>query len=169
MNAPNKRTTPQAVSAGINSHPNHATHDPLTEVTSRLRGLVKRHNGGLLAFCPSHDDRKGRSLAVSLGRQGQVLMHCFAGCSIHEITAAIDLNPSDLFIRSDSKYEPQTRAYFNDWQIINALRHDALVVMIAARTMLTGKALPEADVASLSGAVIRIHEAANFSRGASRE
>lgn len=169
MTVQNKMPIPRAVPAGINPHPNHATHDPLTEVTSRLKGVIKRHNGSLLAFCPSHDDRKGRSLAVSLGRQGQVLMHCFAGCSIHEITAAIDLNPSDLFIRSESKYEPQTRAYFNDWQVISALKHDALIVLIAARTMLTGKALPEADVSALSGAVIRIHEAANFSRGASNE
>lgn len=164
-----KRQRPAGVAAGANSRPNHAMHDPLTEVTNRLKGVIKRHNGGLLAFCPSHDDRKGRSLAVTLGRKGQVLMHCFAGCSIHEITAAIDLNTSDLFIRSDSKYEPQTRAYFNDWQILSALRHDALIVLIAARTMLTGKALPEADVATLSGAVIRTHEAANFSRGACHE
>ncbi|SDX38157.1 hypothetical protein [Nitrosomonas oligotropha] len=164
-----KRPRPVGTAAGANARPNHATHDPLTEVASRLKGVIKRHNGGLLAFCPSHDDRKGRSLAVSLGREGQVLMHCFAGCSIHEITAAIDLNPSDLFIRPNSKYEPQTRTYFNDWQIINALRHDALIVLIAARTMLTGKTLAESDVSALSSAVIRIHEAANFSRGASHE
>lgn len=50
--------------AGINSHSNYSTHDPLSEVTSRLKGVIKRHNGGILAFCPSHDDRKGRSLAV---------------------------------------------------------------------------------------------------------
>lgn len=164
-----KRSCPAGVAAGANSRPNHVTYDPLTEVTSRLKGVIKRHNGGLLAFCPSHDDRKGRSLAVTLGRQGQVIMHCFAGCSIHEITAAIDLNTSDLFIRSDSKYESQPRAYFNDWQVLGALRHDALIVLIAARTMLAGKALPEADVATLSGAVIRIHEAANFSRGSCHE
>ena len=70
-------------------------NDNLTEITSRLKGVVRRHNGGFLAFCPSHGDKKGRSLAVSIGRENQVLMHCFAGCSIHEITAAIDLNPAD--------------------------------------------------------------------------
>lgn len=164
-----KRPHPAGVATGANSRPNHATYDPLTEVTSRLKGVIKRHNGGLMAFCPSHDDCKGRSLAVTLGRQGQVFMYCFAGCSIHEITSAIDLNASDLFIRSDSKYEPQLRAYFNDWQVLGALRHDALIVLIAARTMLAGKTLPEADAATLSGAVIRIHEAVNFSRGACHE
>ncbi|NBQ70176.1 MAG: DNA primase [Nitrosomonadaceae bacterium] len=159
----NKKPHPAGVAAGINSHTNYSTHDILNEITNRLKGVIKRHNGGMLAFCPSHDDLKGRSLAVSLGRQGQVLMHCFAGCSIHEITAAIDLNPADLFPR-ESRYEPQTRSYFNESLILEALRHDALVVLIAARTMLAGKSLPESDVSFLSGAVIRINEAASHSR-----
>lgn len=157
-----KKPHPAGVAVGANTRPNYATHDPLSDVTSRLKGVVKRHNGGLLAFCPSHDDRKGRSLAVSLGRQGQVLLHCFAGCSIHEITGAIDLDPSNLFIRSESKYEPQARAYFNDWQIIKALQHDALVVLIAARTMLAGKALPGSDIDFLSKAIIRINDAITY-------
>ncbi len=168
MQKPTKKPHPAGVAAGINSRPNYSTHDALNEVTSRLKGVIKRSNGGYLAFCPSHDDRKGRSLAVSLGHQGQVLMHCFAGCSIHEITAAIDLNPADLFPR-ESRYDPQARSYFNDWQILEALRHDALIVLIAARTMQTGKALQEQDVSTLSGAIIRIHEAVNYSRGANHE
>ena len=135
----------------------------LAKITPLLKGVIKRHNGGYLAFCPSHDDRKERSLAVSLGRQGQVLMHCFAGCSIHEITAAIDLNPADLFPR-ESWHELQSRSYFNDWQILEALQHDALIVLIAARTMLTGTALPESDIDFLSKAVIRINEAASYSK-----
>lgn len=152
------------------SHSNYTTHDPLTEVISRLKGVNKRHNGGMLAFCPSHDDCKGRSLAVSTGREGQVLLHCFVGCSIHEITQAIGLNPADLFPKSDyQNYNPQPQSFFNDWQIISALRHDALVVLIAAKTMLIGEKLAESDVKFLSGAVIRIHEAASYSRGARHE
>ncbi|NBQ70267.1 MAG: hypothetical protein EBU46_16105 [Nitrosomonadaceae bacterium] len=150
--------------AGINTHTNHSTNDPLTEVTSRLHGVIKRHNGGMLAFCPSHDDRKGRSLAVSLGRQGQVLMHCFAGCSIHEITGAIGLNLADLFPRTESKYDRQPRAFLHEWQILSALQHDAIVVLIAARWILTGRALPESDVDFLSKAVIRIEHAISYSR-----
>lgn len=150
--------------AAINSSQNYSTHDPLNEVTSRLKGVIKRSNGGLLAFCPSHDDTKGRSLAVSLGREGQVLMHCFAGCSIHEITQAIGLNPSDLFPRNETTYYPQTRSHFNEWQILAALQHDALVALIAARMMLEGKTLPESDIDFLSKAVIRINQAVSYSR-----
>ena len=169
MQTPTKKPHPAQVTAS-NSHVNYNTRNPLTEVTSRLKGVVKRHNGGMLAFCPSHDDRKGRSLAVSIGREGQVLMRCFAGCSIHEITQAIGLNLSDLFPKFDNQnYDPQTRSYVNDWQILNALRYDALVVLNAARTMLRGEVLAESDVAFLSGAVIRINDAASYSRGARHE
>ncbi|MBX9894535.1 MAG: hypothetical protein K2Y09_05050 [Nitrosomonas sp.] len=149
---------------GINSQSNYSTHDPLSEVTSRLKGVIKRHNGGILAFCPSHDDRKGRSLAVNVGREGQAILHCFAGCSVHEITQAIGLNPADLFPRTESKYDPQTRSFFNEWQILSALQHDATVVLIAARWMLSGHALPESDIDFLSKAVIRINEAISYSR-----
>ncbi|UJO99893.1 MAG: hypothetical protein LZF64_12015, partial [Nitrosomonas sp.] len=65
---------------------------------------------------------------------------------------------------TESKYDPQTRSYFSEWQILEALRHDALVVLLAARSMLTGKALSESDVAFLSKAVIRINEVAGYSR-----
>ncbi len=107
---------------------------------------------------------KARSLAVSLGRRGQVLLHCFAGCSIHEITQAIGLNPADLFPHAESKCDPQTRSYFSEWQILNALQHDATVVLIAARWMLAGHELPESDIDFLSKAVIRINDAASYSR-----
>ncbi len=147
---------------------NNYNTDPLLEVTSRLNGVIKRHNGGMLAFCPSHDDRKGRSLAVSLGRQGQVLLHCFAGCSIHEITSAIDLNQADLFPHTESKYDPQTQSYFNEWQILESLRFDAMVVLIAARRVLAGGQSTEADIDFLSKAVIRIHEAATYSMRGNR-
>ena len=134
-----------------------------TKILPFLKDPIKRHNGGYLAFCPSHNDRKGRSLAVSLGRQDQVLLHCFSGCAIHEITGAIGLNVADLYPKSVSKYDRQTRSYFNEWQILTALQHDAIVVLIAARSMLSGKGLPESDVAFLSQAVIRINQAVSYS------
>ncbi len=136
----------------------------LSKIKPLLKGVITRHNGGYLAFCPSHDDRKGRSLAVSVGRQDQVLMRCFAGCSVHQITAAIGLNVADLFPRNETKYDQQERSYFNEWQILNALQHDAIVVLLAARSMLSGKVLPESDIDFLSNAVIRINEAASYSR-----
>lgn len=42
------------VAAYQNSCSSHSAHDPLSEVTSRLKGVIKRHNSGMLAFCPNH-------------------------------------------------------------------------------------------------------------------
>lgn len=161
-------TTPSNTSAlpRQNTHKNYITDSQLLKVTSGLKGVIKRHNGGMLAFCPSpsHNDRKGRSLAVSIGRQGQVLMHCFAGCSIHEITAALGLDMADLFVKSDQQtYDKQSRSYFNEWQILQSLRFDAMVILIAANRLLAGDALPDADVTYLSEAIVRIHEAITYS------
>lgn len=147
-------------------HKSYQTHSDeiLSKITPLLKGVINRNNGGILAFCPSHDDRRGRSLAVSVGREDQVLMRCFAGCSVHEITGAIGLSVADLFPRTESKYDPQTRSFFNEWQILSALQHDAIVLLLAARSMLSGKALPKSDIDFLSNAVIRINEAVSYSR-----
>ncbi|MDV6345642.1 hypothetical protein [Nitrosomonas sp. Is37] len=139
--------------------------DILSKITPYLKGVIRRQNGGLLAFCPGHDDRKSRSLAVSIGRDGQILMRCFAGCSIHEITSAMGLSVSDLFPDSNkAKYDPQSRAHFHEWQILEALAFDAAVLLIVARRINEGDKLPEADMEYLAKAVIRINDAVSYSR-----
>jgi len=37
--------------------------------------------------CPAHDDRRA-SLSLGLGADGQVLLHCHAGCSLGTVLAA---------------------------------------------------------------------------------
>jgi len=141
--------------------------DELTEVTSRLKGVIKRHNGGLLAFCPYHDDRKGRSLAVSLGREGQVLMHCFAGCSIHEITGAINLNTGDLFPSSENtKYEKRSRSGFSAWQLLNVLRTDLIRLLVIANDLKKIDALPPDDRDFVAEVILRINSGLAYLEGA---
>ncbi|SDY68736.1 hypothetical protein [Nitrosomonas sp. Nm33] len=141
------------------------SNDILSKITPHLKGVIRRQNGGLLAFCPGHNDRKSRSLAVNVGDDGRVLLKCFAGCSIHEITSAMGLSVSDLFPdTSKAKYDPQSRAYFQEWQILEALAFDAAVLLIAARRINEGETLPEADLEYLAKAVIRINDAVSYSR-----
>lgn len=57
------------------------------------------------ACCPAHDD-KSPSLSIGVGDKGQVLLHCFAGCTVDAILAAIDsgvLGIADLY-PPDSRY-----------------------------------------------------------------
>ena len=64
-------------------------------VESKLRDRGSRTNGRGAWQCPAHDDRTP-SLQVSQGAKGAILK-CFAGCTTHEITAALGLTFKDLF------------------------------------------------------------------------
>lgn len=48
----------------------------------------RKTGNGWLARCPAHDDRTP-SLTIGQGRDGQVLLHCFAGCDYKEIIDAL--------------------------------------------------------------------------------
>ena len=61
------------------------------EILGRLDG-VKRG----LARCPAHDDHNP-SLSVSEGKDGRVLLHCFAGCETSAILERLGLTEADLF------------------------------------------------------------------------
>ena len=62
---------------------------------ARLAGVCFRNSGRWSARCPSHQD-KSPSLSVQEGDRG-LLVKCFAGCTIEEVTAAVNLRVSDLF------------------------------------------------------------------------
>lgn len=64
------------------------------ELLSRL-DRVKQAAHGWQARCPAHTDRSP-SLSIREGERG-VLVHCFAGCSVREVCAALSLELKDLF------------------------------------------------------------------------
>lgn len=61
----------------------------------RLDSVRPRGYGQWTARCPSHSD-SSPSLSVREGGRG-LLIHCFGGCTIEEVTAALSLRVSDLF------------------------------------------------------------------------
>lgn len=70
----------------------------ITDAVVSTTDYRPRGNGNFR--CPAHDD-KNASLSISAGRNGEVLLHCFAGCSFESIMDAIGLNgvkrpPADL-------------------------------------------------------------------------
>jgi len=56
---------------------------------------VRRVGPSWVARCPAHEDRVP-SLSVAWGRDGRTLLHCHAGCSVHEIVARLGVRMSDL-------------------------------------------------------------------------
>lgn len=47
------------------------------------------------AYCPVHGDNRP-SLSLGVGRDGRLLLHCFAGCEPDEVLAAVGLSFRDL-------------------------------------------------------------------------
>lgn len=73
---------------------------PVDKILDRLE-RVRATSGGWSACCPAHDDRNP-SLSVKEGDNDAVLIHCFAGCEVADIVAALGLQLSDLFPPKDS-------------------------------------------------------------------
>lgn len=74
-------------------------------ILPRLEG-VRRGGAGWIALCPAHKDRSP-SLSVREGRDGRVLVLCFAGCTADAICAAIGIRVSDLFAGPGTQGKPK--------------------------------------------------------------
>ena len=73
---------------------------------ARLHG-VRRNGGGWMARCPAHEDRSP-SLSIRNGN-GKILLHCFGGCSIEAVCAALEIKVRELFSKEleIDKLEPR--------------------------------------------------------------
>lgn len=71
-----------------------------TEILAKLDGVTPEgeKQNQWNARCPAHEDRNA-SLSIGRGDTGETLLHCQAGCSIDEITAALGVEKRDLFER----------------------------------------------------------------------
>lgn len=68
----------------------------IAPLLSRLKKVKSTGKNKWTACCPSHDDGDP-SLSLALGDRGQVLLHCFAGCSAAAVLAALDLDFANLY------------------------------------------------------------------------
>jgi hypothetical protein len=75
---------------------------------------VRRTRRGWTARCPAHPDRSP-SLSIAQSGDGQLLLHCFAGCRFSEIAAAIGWEH-----RSASRHPARPRS------LLETARHEAL-------------------------------------------
>src|SRR6266516_1488876 len=73
---------------------------PVETVLAHLKG-VRKSLHGWVACCPAHSDREP-SLSIGLGDEGQVLLTCFAGCSLDTIVEAMGITVADLFPKAPS-------------------------------------------------------------------
>lgn len=133
----------------------------LEKLINRLDRVKQTRQGYYIACCSAHQD-KSPSLAVRELQDGRVLVHCFAGCSVEDILAAIGLTFSDLFPPRSIEHAKAERAPFYAIDVLRALSHEALVVAIAAETMRRGESLAPIDFERLTVAVTRIRTGVDF-------
>ena len=69
--------------------------DPVERVLSRLDGVRREADGGFVARCPAHEDRRP-SLRVGRGDGGNCLLHCSAGCSTEAVLKSLGMAMADL-------------------------------------------------------------------------
>lgn len=67
----------------------------IEDILSCFEGIEQKAPDNWMARCPAHGD-KNPSLSITLKPDGKVLMHCFTGCTVEEICAAVGLKMSDL-------------------------------------------------------------------------
>lgn len=113
-----------------------------------------------MACCPAHDD-KSASLSIRETDSGSTLIHCFAGCSAHEVVAAVGMDLSDLFPpREDGKHFTKgERRPFPAADCLRAIAFESSLVLIAAADILAGNPFNDTDRARLALACSRIQAA----------
>ncbi|NMZ80794.1 virulence-associated protein E [Pseudomonas mandelii] len=75
---------------------------PAHKLLSRLDNVREVKMGKWTACCPAHDD-KDPSMNITEVEDGKLLVKCWAGCSVTEILASVELELRDLFPDCGSK------------------------------------------------------------------
>lgn len=127
---------------------------------SRLRGVQGR--GPYRAICPAHESKRGtRTLAVRETDDGRVLVHCFAGCDVNEILAAVGLELDHLFPPrvDDNNRRPRERRPFHAADALRLVEFECFFPVAAARKLASGQVLDPDEHDRLLEAVRRISSA----------
>ncbi len=73
--------------------------DKLADILSRLTGVRSSKDGQHMSDCPCqhHSKVNNQHLAIRENTEGVIGIHCFAGCTVHEVLAELCMKIQDLF------------------------------------------------------------------------
>lgn len=111
---------------------------------SHLDKVKRTGKASWIACCPAHDDR-GPSLSIRELDDERVLLHCFSGCSVHEVLNAVGLDMAELFPPREIQHGKPERRSFPAADVLRAVGFEALVVCAAAAAMMAGEPFTQAD------------------------
>ena len=141
------------------------TASPAALLLPRLHGM-RKVGSGWIANCSAHEDRSP-SLSITEGEDGRLLLHCHAGCKVHDILAAVGLTVSDLFVRKDlrslsaaERSQLRQAALLPRWRAaLSVLSHESTVILIAAAKMGDGDLLDDAELTRMRVAALKVFDA----------
>jgi hypothetical protein len=126
------------------------------KMLSQLDKVRRTGPDSWMACCPAHAD-KSASLSIRHADE-KTLIHCFAGCSVHEVLGAVGMEISDLFPPRESQGKPDRRP-FPAMDALRGIAFESLVVAAAGAAMLAGESFKPDDRSRLILAVERIQSA----------
>lgn len=140
---------------------------PFELITSRLEMVRQRQQGQCSARCPAHDD-KGPSLSIRETPDGAVLLHCFAGCQVSEIVAALGLETHHLFPPREKPRNALRKIArtLTPSQALELVEHECNLIAIFAGILAEGRALSQSDRSRLMQAAGRVLSIAKEARHA---
>lgn len=121
---------------GLGQKGRHMSADTLL---SHLDGVRRTGPDRWLAKCPAHKDRTA-SLSIRELDDGRTLVHCFAGCEVHDVLASVGIEMDALFPpRPVGHQQRPERRPFPAADVLRAVAFEALVVSAAAAKLLAGE------------------------------
>lgn len=97
---------------------------------SKLEGVRRTGADRWTARCPGHEDKRA-SLSIRALDDGRTLLHCFAGCGVEEVLAAVGLDFDALFPeRALDHRVPRERRPYSLRDLAAALSHELHVALI---------------------------------------
>lgn len=130
------------------------------ELLSRLDKVKQTGKGRWIACCPAHQDRTP-SMVVTEG-DDRLLLHCFAGCSVYDILAAVGMDATDLFPDMPWHHdnaEPKSKRFLPQ-DVLQCLSGEVMFLIMCAKDMAEGDSLTEGDRKRLKIAFNRLTNAA---------
>ena len=128
---------------------------------SKLDKVRSNGNGKWLACCPAHND-KSPSLAIKETEDDKILIHCFSGCAVADIVAAVGLELSDLMPDNPTYQKGAKPPKFNKNELFDRLAFESTILSLAIRQLLNLEDLSREDL-------IRVIQAENVINDIARE
>ena len=130
----------------------------IDNLLSHIDKVKRTGNGKWQGCCPAHDD-KSPSLSICELDDGRIMLHCFGGCDVQEVLAAVGMTFDDLYPPREIQQGRPERRPFPAADVLRAIGFEALVVAASGAALLAGQPFRPVDRERLILAVHRIQSA----------